>query len=268
MAQYGAALKPKVEGSWHLHELLGDSELDFFIMLSSLTGIFGSSSQSNYAAGGTFQDALAYHRTSRGLPGVSINLSVVSSVGYAAEHDGVAERLSNIGYRVLSEEDVLEAVGRAISSPFCGQFLVGVDRRPGPHWQETSMGRDRRFAPLQLHELEQTEAGSAIADVAPSNVGAEIARSSSFEEAQNIVVEAVCKKVRDIFLLEDEINVKVPLTHYGVDSLVVIEIRNMLALVAGIEMSVFDIIQSPSISSLGSSAAAKSSHLDPRLLQS
>ena len=261
MAQYGAALKPKVEGSWHLHELLGDSELDFFIMLSSLTGIFGSSSQSNYAAGGTFQDALAFHRTSRGLPGVSINLSVVSSVGYAAEHDGVAERLSNIGYRVLSEEDVLEAVGRAISSPFCGQFLVGVDRRPGPHWQETSMGRDRRFAPLQLYELEQTEAGSAIADVAPSNVGAEIARSSSFEEAQNIVVQAVCKKVRDIFLLEDEINVKVPLTHYGVDSLVAVEIRSWLSKELSSDISIFEMTNQSSIGKLAETATSRSKFL-------
>lgn len=44
------AMKPKVQGSWNLHELL-PRDLDFFVMLSSATGVLGNRSQGNYAAG-------------------------------------------------------------------------------------------------------------------------------------------------------------------------------------------------------------------------
>ena len=44
------ALAPKLDGSRNLHELL-PSELDFFIMLSSVVGIHGSAGQANYAGG-------------------------------------------------------------------------------------------------------------------------------------------------------------------------------------------------------------------------
>jgi hypothetical protein len=75
----------------------------------SLTATFRSSRQSIYAAGGAFQDALATYRTSRGLPGVSIDLGVGTLVGHAAGHDQVVERLSRIGYQVLSEGCVASA---------------------------------------------------------------------------------------------------------------------------------------------------------------
>lgn len=272
VGDYKAAVQPKVEGSWHLHELLGDTTLDFFIMMSSLTGILGNTSQSNYTAGGAFQDALATHRIRHGLPGVSIDLSLVDSVGYAAEHDGVAERLSKAGYRVLSEEDVLEAVGRAVASPFQGQLLVGINTGAGSHWNEATMSRDSRFALLRPSELTDTAGKStwhSAQQATGSKLGVGISEASALEEAAGIVSDAICKKIRNIFSLpeEEEIDVREPLTHYGVDSLVVVEIRNMLALEAGAEMSVFDMMQSPSISLLGSMVATKSSHLNSGLLQ-
>lgn len=84
IADYKAAVQPKVEGSWHLHDSLGDTTLDFFVMMLPLTGILGNTNQSNCTAGGTFQDTLATDRIRNGLLGVSIDLSLADSVGYAA----------------------------------------------------------------------------------------------------------------------------------------------------------------------------------------
>ena len=207
VADYKAAVQPKVEGSWHLHDLLGDTTLDFFIMMSSLTGILGNTSQSNYTAGGAFQDALATHRIKHGLPGVSIDLSLVDSVGYAAEHDDVGERLSKVGYQVLSEEDVLEALGRAVASPFQGQLLVGINTSAGSHWDEATMGRDSRFALLRPNELTETSGHGtwhSAEQATGSKLGAQISEASTFEEATSIVSKAVCEKIRHIFSLPGE----------------------------------------------------------------
>lgn len=66
-------------------------------MLSSLSGVIGSVSQANYAAGNTFQDALAHYRRDQGLVAQSINLGVVVGFGYVAEHKDVAARLMQFG---------------------------------------------------------------------------------------------------------------------------------------------------------------------------
>jgi hypothetical protein len=51
--------------AWNLHHCL-PRDMDFFILLSSVAGLVGNRGQANYAAGNTFQDALASHRVSLG----------------------------------------------------------------------------------------------------------------------------------------------------------------------------------------------------------
>ena len=82
-SQYLGATLPKITGTRNLHTCL-PSSLDFFVMLSSISGICGSRSQANYAAGNTFQDAFAAHRIAQNLPATVIDLGVVLGVGYVA----------------------------------------------------------------------------------------------------------------------------------------------------------------------------------------
>lgn len=79
------ALEPKFQGSKNLHEML-PRDIDFYVMLSSICGLIGSRGQANYAAGNTYQDALAHFRRSKGLPATSLNLGNVQSIGYLAEN--------------------------------------------------------------------------------------------------------------------------------------------------------------------------------------
>jgi hypothetical protein len=259
LVQYEGAVRPKVQGSWNLHEQLG-SELEFFIMLSSLAGILGYASQSNYTAGGAYQDALASYRTSRGLPAVSIDLAVVKNIGYVAEHHAVNERLSRRGYQALSEEQVLGAIESSLlrSVP---QIMVGINTGPGPQWDPNTrspMALETRFAPLKYKE---SRPDGGISESAPQgeDLAAKLASASSLDEAATMITQELSKKLVAIFMLSPEdIQVSKSMSSFGVDSLVAVELRSMVALQAGAEISVFDIIQSPSLQTLADTIAASS----------
>jgi acyl carrier protein len=262
--QYNAAIRPKVHGSWNLHTLLSSDDLDFFVMLSSLSGVVGFASQCNYAAGGTFQDALARHRAAKGLHSASIDIGIVQSVGYVAENQGTAERLRSSGYKVLTEEDVLGAIESAIASSPQNQMLLGLN---GANWEESGMSRDQRFTPLRSRET-GSSAPSAV-KLGSGELSGRLAAASSFEEATEIVLKGITNKLVDIFMIaEAEVDNAKSLAAYGVDSLVAVEMRNMLALRIGAEVSIFDIMQSPSLAALASTVALKSSHIDPSILPS
>lgn len=72
--QWSESLAPKVTGTWNLHNLVPNEHLDFFLMLSSFSGIFGNRGQANYAAGCVFQDELAHFRKRQGFKAASIDL--------------------------------------------------------------------------------------------------------------------------------------------------------------------------------------------------
>ena len=83
-------------------------ELDFFILLSSISGIVGNPGQSNYAAGCTFQDALARYRSKRGQKAISIDLGVMRSIGVVAESESLQRHFEEVqGFAHLEEQDLI-----------------------------------------------------------------------------------------------------------------------------------------------------------------
>ncbi len=69
-------LRPKVAGTWLLHELTLDQPLDFFVSFSSTTSLWGSRDIGHYAAANVFLDVFAHHRRALGLPALTVNWGV------------------------------------------------------------------------------------------------------------------------------------------------------------------------------------------------
>jgi acyl transferase domain-containing protein/acyl carrier protein len=65
-SQAAQVLAPKVEGALVLDELLGDQDLDFLVLFSSLSSVVGGLGMVDYSAANAFLDALAQGASGRG----------------------------------------------------------------------------------------------------------------------------------------------------------------------------------------------------------
>jgi len=85
--KYEETFNGKVKGAWNLHEVTMKSQvpLEHFVMYSSLAATFGAIGQSNHAASNAFLDSLAHYRNARGLPATSVNWGQWGQVGVAAD---------------------------------------------------------------------------------------------------------------------------------------------------------------------------------------
>ena len=81
---YNIGAACKTFGSWNLHTTLPKG-MDFFIFLSSASGLVGLRGQTNYNAGNTFEDALARLRVASGEKAVSLDLGAMIDDGLLAE---------------------------------------------------------------------------------------------------------------------------------------------------------------------------------------
>jgi acyl transferase domain-containing protein/acyl carrier protein len=78
-------LAPKVKGTLVINSLFQDTQLDFFILCSSMTAIQAEFGQVDYASANAFLDAFAHYKTNRdGIFTVAINWSAWQEVGMAA----------------------------------------------------------------------------------------------------------------------------------------------------------------------------------------
>ncbi|WP_308416656.1 type I polyketide synthase [Streptomyces sp. AJS327] len=111
-------LRPKLDAATHLHELTAGADLEWFVLFSSASGVFGGPGQANYAAANSFLDALAAYRHGRGLPAVSL------AWGYWSETSGMTGHLDEVdrkrfergGILPLSNDEALELFDIALRS--------------------------------------------------------------------------------------------------------------------------------------------------------
>ena len=110
--------EPRLQGARDLHNVMLASkiELNFFMVLSSTSGILGNLGQSAYAASNSFLDAFAQFRHGMQLPTSSIDLGLVNEVGC------VFRIMPNKTCRdVIIHNSIEERELRAQVKHYCGQ---------------------------------------------------------------------------------------------------------------------------------------------------
>ncbi|KAK6334105.1 hypothetical protein TWF696_002607 [Orbilia brochopaga] len=244
----------KVSGSWNLHNLL-PKDLDFFVLLSSVQGIIGSRTQSNYAAANTYQDALAQHRVSCGLKAVSLQLGLMDTDGYLAEHEDEKQMM-------LAQQTyipVLRSEFHALLDHFCAsdldstalgseQLAIGLrllNINPELDPLGTSWGKNPMFQALRRISAEVSESGG-------TSLASQFAAASSTAEAVRVVIAALTERLASTIAgtAPEDIEESKAVQAYGVDSLQTMELRSWFLKSFQSDLPAFEILGASSLTAL------------------
>ncbi|KAI1653021.1 hypothetical protein F4813DRAFT_400491 [Daldinia decipiens] len=264
-AQWDLTIKSKVQSALSLHELL-PKNLDFFILLSSLNGVCGALAQSNYAGGCSFQDALARYRVAHGQKGVSIDIGWMRNIGIVAETEAYQrQRKSWDDMQKIDDKELLALLSvlcdpsEPVPSPTGSQVIFGL-RTPADFLVKgqtpPSLLTRPLFSPFS-HVVGEAKSASKDAGVDSAALFRSTADAS---ERIQIVISALTQKLaRSMAISADDVELNKPLSSYGVDSLMAVELRNWIGRDFQASVAVFDIMGNVPVSAIGDLVVAKSS---------
>jgi len=245
--KYQETFNGKVKGAWNLHEVTTQSSLplEHFVMYSSLAAIFGAIGQSNHAAGNAFLDSLAHFRNARGLSGTSVNWGQWGQVGVAAD----LELSFLTPFTPLQGFAALKEILRH------HKIQVGVIETDFPKLRLVFPWVDRGgYATSILTSTSKRDSNRSFA-ITPETFWEHIeGAGGDGKETECVLQRYVSEAVRHILRLEegDVIDVEGNLQEMGLDSLMMVELKNVIqsALGSRVTLNANDLADANSIKKL------------------
>ncbi|RYP47319.1 hypothetical protein DL768_006621 [Monosporascus sp. mg162] len=256
-AQWDLTMRSKVQTSWNLHRLLPQN-LDFFILLASLAGVTGQMASSNYAAGCSFQDALARYRIAQGQKALSLDMGWMRNIGIIAETGAYQRQRQDANNMQPVDDTELLALLTLCCDPANpaptplgaqGQILFGL-RTPADilaQGQTPPVLLDRPlFAAFSYVVGSGAAAGvkGASRQITHADQGAATLfnRAGDSAKRKQIVLGALAARLaRAMLIPPGDVEPSKPLSNYGVDSLMAVDLRNWIRREFGATISPADI---------------------------
>ena len=216
LERFRTTLAPKAFGACHLDRLTREDDLDFFLVSSSVSSLFGSPGQANYAAANALLDGLVAQRRAQGLPATGINFGPWAQGGMASSEAAVAN-ISAQGLIPLEPSAALSAMAEVVANG-TGQATVLK-----ANWQRAAKVLGSARPPI-------------LDLVLPSAAGETTGDSELLRQLQEIpvpqragfVTEFLQREVQNFLRLAQPPAATSRFLDLGTDSLMAIELRNRL----------------------------------------
>jgi acyl transferase domain-containing protein len=273
--RFAKVMSPKINGAWNLYRHSQDRQLDFFILFSSIASGLGSPGQSNYAAANAFLDAMSHDLRRRGCPATTINWGPWDGIGMAASHFGreitdvrhldmhisptkgadtqPKNKIARQGVRPIHPADGIDLFARILASDLVQVYVADID------WityvKHISAQRPNyETADQNIKWLAQLLKGTAVEDGdvrKKSAINQKLAEATE-ENRITILRSAVIDAALKVMGHESagRIRTDQPLMEQGLDSLMSVELRNILSEGLDIPLPVGLLFNYPSVNDL------------------
>ena len=223
----GRVWQPKAAGAWNLHQATLGHDLDWWVVFSSQTSLVGNAGQANYAAANAWLDAFATWRRRQGLPALAINWGAWGEAGRA--QDFKARGFTTIGNREgMAALESLLLHGRTSTGMFA--FEPHLWFRAFPQAAASSF-----FARI-LDKAQQESPTAQASETAPLET---IRATPPGMRRQNLLQAHLVTQLGVVTGLQAAaISPDTAFTHQGLDSLMAVQLRNLVRASLGVELPV------------------------------
>ncbi|MCU7888963.1 MAG: amino acid adenylation domain-containing protein [Candidatus Thiodiazotropha sp. (ex Lucinoma aequizonata)] len=239
-------MRPKVNGALLLHHFLKGDGLDFFCMFSSAAALFGSPGQAGYAAANGFLDAFAHRCQAEGKAVYSIAWGPWKNTGWVARNTAHLA-LEKMGIEALEADLALECLAKRLTG---GPAYVAV---MPVHWSRFIQHQPPN-APLNFI-AHLADIGHRSAEKEDHNPTKEIDRHRLLQLAEDqrreLIRQGIVHLASKIMQLDPTtIQIERPLNMQGLDSLMMVELKNAIQHWLGISIPMTEFINDASIARL------------------
>lgn len=265
--QWIQTTRVKIAGAQNMHDFI-PKDVDFFIMMSSASGYMGASTLSNYASGNTFLDGLSNHRRHLGLQSSAPGFGFIAGIGWAVDNVAVTEQFkADYDLMSIQANDVYSLIESSMTgysyreSPMPSQMATCMGS--GGELQGTKIIKTRYFYndPKYAY-IRKLDVGDNVGGEGNTQAGDlknALGACTSLAQATDIVEAALAGKLAlSMSMSVEDIDTSKPVSVYGVDSLVSMEIRNWVFGVLKSNIGMFDILRAGPMTQLAAKIAENS----------
>lgn len=237
----------ELQGAWNLHRGTLGLPLDFFVFFSSVAAVLGPEGPPGEAAGNMFLDALARHRRQIGLPATSINWGPWHS-DIGAEETTRSGRATARGLTALPAEEALEAMESVLRSGRPHVAVMDVD------WAK-ALPSETAEAPTLLRGV--TDAGTGLSPGSCRSDEAllrELRQADPRRARERLVAHFKETLARVVDQDSDRIEADARIGSLGLDSLMIMELKDAIEASMDIVLPISLLLQDPSVEQIADHA--------------
>lgn len=241
-------LKPKVAGAANLDELTRQFDLDYFVLFSSVAAMIGNIGQANYVAANAFLEGLARRRRAEGLRALAVGFGAISDVGYLARNADVNQALSQrLGRSALQAAEALDGLEELLRCD-PSDITKAVFDFARVDWsmarKELSIVQTPLFGDIQLGET--SGEGASLSGEMLSHLR-ELPDAEVQAKLADIIADSITRTLR---LPAGDVDRNRALSDFGMDSLMMLELRMAVEEKMGIEIPLMSLTASLTIAEI------------------
>lgn len=230
-------LDPKVTGALNLERAVNGLGLDYLLLFSSATTLFGNPGQYNYVAANGFMEGVARRLRASGVPALAVAWGGIGDAGYLARNiAGDVNLKKRFASSLISATTALDGLDWAFDA--AGEQVTACCAIARIDW---TMAR-RELAVVRAPTFDAIAIGSGARQAVGSAEILEKLKALPLEEATEALAEIVVEEIARVLRLPPkDIDRHRPLAEIGMDSLMMLELRNTVESSLQIELAIMSL---------------------------
>jgi NAD(P)-dependent dehydrogenase (short-subunit alcohol dehydrogenase family) len=244
LSDFDLVLAPKIYGTLNVHQALRQHDLDFFLLLSSISSIIGNVGQSSYAAANYFLNQFAAQLRQQNVDAYSVCWGPWGSGGMASGSAEIDRNIDAMGVQSFSVETGGQLISQFMNQPYTDTIIADF------RWDK--MRRNiNKWQGIFLSEILGEQVQNEMESDEESELSISLNSLAQEERKEYLltVLQERCGKIMG-FTTDRLLSVDIALREQGADSLMIFTMRTTINKLLGTNIDVSTFFNYPTLIAL------------------